>query len=144
MKKVYLLFWILILPVGLFAQEFTDTNTDVINAYFQNSSNEISSKKATPVSDNQQSGVLVVQNGDFNETYIQSVQSSDNQIVTQNGTKNSYEFYNYTGNTNSKIIINQEGVMNSLQIYGENSLMENVMINQKSNFKTLIIKNFNN
>ena len=38
--------------------------------------------------------------------------------------------------------VNQEGTLNSVQVFGENSLMKDAKINQKSDFKSIVVKNY--
>ncbi len=68
---------------------------------------------------------------------------NDSQLVNQIGDKNNYTFINYFNSSNpSNMNILQEGNGNFLQIYGQNNLMSRISIIQKSNAKTLIIKNY--
>ena len=67
---------------------------------------------------------------------------NDGQSITQKGDNNNYNFINFYSNLPSSFNIIQQGNSNSLQIYGENSLIKNISIVQKTNFKTLIIKNY--
>ena len=62
--------------------------------------------------------------------------------MTQAGQKNNYEYYNYYSNENSNMQVNQEGTLNSVQVFGENSLMKDAKINQKSDFKSIVVKNY--
>ncbi len=133
-----------VIPTTFFAQQ-TDENTLAINNYFQ-VNNENSKVKTTSLQNvnKQTSYVNLVQVGYENSTYIKSLQTGDNQIVNQIGNQNNYEYYNYYSKENSNLQVNQEGTLNSLQIFGENSLMKNAIINQKSNFKSVVIKNYTN
>jgi hypothetical protein len=67
--------------------------------------------------------------------------SNDGQSITQKGYNNNYHFINYYSNLQSNFNIIQQGNSNSLQIYGENSLIKNISVIQKSNFKTITIIN---
>jgi len=128
---------------SIMAQQ-TDETTLVINNYFQ-TTNETLIEKTTPLTNARtQSYVNLVQIGNDNNTYIKSLQTGDQQAVNQTGDENNYEYYNYYSQENSNLIINQEGNQNSLQIFGENSLMKNATINQKSDFKSIVIKNYTN
>ena len=79
-----------------------------------------------------------------NDIYINSIQAGDSQDVTQFGNNNDYKYYTFYNKNNTNIVVNQEGNQNSLQIFGENSLMKDATIFQKSNFKSIVIKNFRN
>lgn len=67
---------------------------------------------------------------------------NDIQLIGQKGRDNYYNFIDYYNNSTTKINALQEGNANSLLIYGTNSLMENVKIIQKSNYKTIIVRNY--
>jgi len=129
----------------LFAQ-MSDTNTETINQYFQVTQNEEvrTNTTSSTINQNKMSYVDIVQTGIENSIYINALQSGDNQIVNQTGSQNNYEYYNYYGKENSNLNVNQEGTLNSLQVFGENSLMKDAVINQKSNFKSVVIKNYTN
>ncbi|WP_299009062.1 hypothetical protein [uncultured Tenacibaculum sp.] len=66
----------------------------------------------------------------------------DVQLVGQKGKNNYYSFIDYYNVSPTKMNILQQGNANSLQVYGTNSLMENVKIIQKSNYKTIIVRNY--
>lgn len=147
--------YILIIVLGLFftnnnilvAQQLSDENTYVINQYFQ-SSKEISSKlidsKPIASTNNIQVHSNVVslkQIGNNNEIDIKQ-KGIDSQTINQLGNNNSYNFINFYNNSPSNFNILQQGNSNSLQIYGENSIIKNIGIVQKSDFNTLIIKNY--
>ncbi|MCA0931260.1 hypothetical protein LCM02_02275 [Lutimonas saemankumensis] len=137
-----LLFGLLSYPV-LMAQ-LSDSNTEVINQYFQVSVNETMVAKTDNVKTKPKAGayVEIVQTGAENNIRINSLQSGDEQVITQSGQKNNYEYYNYYSNENSSMQVNQEGTLNSVQVFGENSLMKDAKINQKSDFKSIVVKNY--
>lgn len=137
-----ILFGLLSYPV-LMAQ-FSDSNTEVINQYFQVSVNDTKSAQTASDNANSKAGAFVeiVQTGIENNININSLQSGDEQVVTQSGQKNNYEYYNYYSNENSNMQVNQEGTLNSVQVFGENSLMKDAKINQKSDFKSIVVKNY--
>ena len=143
--KILISFFLLIVisQTSISAQQ-ADDNTLAINNYFQITNNKPIAKPTTLPNTNAQSYVNLVQRGVENKTYINSLQTGDNQAVNQTGNENNYEYYNYYSVENSNLIINQEGNQNSLQLFGENSLMKNAIINQKSSFKSLVIKNYTN
>jgi glucuronate isomerase len=66
----------------------------------------------------------------------------DSQKVNQLGNKNNYTFINYYNANPSNMTILQQGNDNFLQVYGQNSLMSKISIIQKTNAKTLIVKNY--
>ena len=79
----------------------------------------------------------------FNNNIIDIKQNGNNtEVVNQLGNKNYYSFINYYNNSPLNLNILQKGNSNNLQIYGQNSLIENMSIVQKSNSKTIIIKNY--
>ena len=134
---------ICIYPV-LMAQ-ISDSNTEAINQYFQANINEPAkaSQLTNQKSDrNVGSNVEIVQTGIENNININSLQAGDEQVVTQAGQKNNYEYYNYYSKENSNMQVNQEGTLNSVQVFGENSLMKDAKINQKSDFKSIVVKNY--
>jgi len=143
--KILIILFVLIVafPVVIKAQQ-TDDTTLAIQNYFQ-VANENAVAKNTPLPKSDvQSYVNLVQTGNENNTYINSLQAGDEQVGNQKGNQNNYEYYNYYSSENSNMIIHQEGDQNSLQIFGENSLMKNAIINQKSSFKSIVIKNYTN
>jgi len=144
MKTVISLFMMLIAFQTAITAQQTDVNTLAINNYFQIVNDKPITKTTPKPNVNVQSYVNVVQTGNENNTYINSLQTGDEQIISQKGNQNNYEYYNYYSQENSNLIINQEGNQNSLQIFGENSLMKNAIINQKSSFKSVVIKNYTN
>lgn len=141
MKFSYTFIFILALQSVAFGQQ-SDANTAAINTYFQ-LENDVSgvdvSEKQMP---SPSSNVNIVQAGVENDVYINSLQKGDSQDVSQLGDKNNYEFYNYYSTENSNIQVNQEGNLNSVQVFGENSLMKKAVINQKSNYQTIVVKNY--
>ncbi len=143
MKPVILFLMLMVVFQANITAQQTDENTMAINNYFQ-ISNEKPVNNPSKLDANIQSYVNVVQTGNENSTYINSLQKGDEQVIDQKGNQNNYEYYNYYSQENSNLIIHQEGNKNSLQVFGENSLMKNAVINQKSNFKTLVIKNYTN
>ncbi|MBT8316969.1 MAG: hypothetical protein HKP59_05045 [Lutibacter sp.] len=127
------------------AQELTDENTYIINQYFQlNKESSLFENNAKTTSNRLQSQnnfVSLNQVGNNNQIDIKQ-KGGDSQTVNQLGNNNYYNFINYYNNTPSNFNIVQQGNANNLQIYGENSIINNISIFQKSNFKTLIIKNY--
>lgn len=66
----------------------------------------------------------------------------DSQQVNQYGKDNYYSFMDYYNTAPTNMSVLQQGNANSLQIYGTNSFMKNIKITQKSNYKTIIVRNF--
>lgn len=67
---------------------------------------------------------------------------NDYQTIEQRGDKNYYNFTDYYNSRTSKMQVLQEGESNSLQIIGTNSFSDNIIIRQKSNYKSIIVRNF--
>lgn len=150
MKNIHkILFILLVLFILTFfngyAQQNTDENTYSINQYFQlNKEASLFENKITPTANNKQAQsdlVILNQIGNSNEIDIK-LNGADSQIVNQLGNKNYYNFINYYNSSSSNINIIQQGNANNLQIYGENSIIKNMSIVQKTDFKTIIIKNY--
>ena len=146
MKRVQYILFLQVLLLSLLsfnssAQELTTEDTYLINRYFQ------LNKEATAVTKNynqsivQNNLVSLNQIGNQNEIDIKSNANNSQQVI-QKGDQNYYNFINYYNNNPSNFNILQQGQSNSLQIYGQNSIIENISILQKSNAKTLIIKNY--
>lgn len=68
--------------------------------------------------------------------------TEDQQLINQRGKDNYYSFIDYYNNSPTKMNVFQQGNANALHIYGTNSLMENIKITQKSNYKTILIRNY--
>ncbi|UMB55188.1 hypothetical protein MKD41_06880 [Lutibacter sp. A64] len=130
-----------------FGQQLSDENTVIINQYFQLNNNIASNLKANnnfiTSNNNQQTNEIINLNqlGDNNIIEVKQIKG-DNQVVKQVGDNNYYSFINYYNSNTSNLSVMQIGNSNSLNIYGQNSLIDNMSILQKSNFKTLIIKNY--
>lgn len=146
MKRIFFTIFFSVVCSSLLWAQIQDSNTEAINQYFQvNLIQSESEKVASPKSGIQEmSYVEVIQTGTNNNININSLQSGDEQIVNQTGANNNYEYYNYYSKENSSLEINQDGALNSVQVFGENSLMKDATINQKSNFESIVIKNYSN
>ena len=122
-----------------------DENTYIINQYFQSNKEAslvLGSKGLDPsILQSKNNSLLLNQVGNNNQIDIRS-SVNDTQTVGQIGNKNDYQFINYYNNDVSNFNILQQGNSNSVQIYGENSIVKNLGIVQKTNFKTVIIKNY--
>ena len=144
MKIIVLFFMFTIVIQSTGNAQQIDDNSLAINNYFQITSEQPDLKENNHLYSDRSSYSNVIQSGDENSIYINSLQFDDNQVVKQNGNQNNYEYYNYYSKENSNLKVNQEGNQNSLQVFGENSLMKNAVINQKSDFKSIVIKNYAN
>ena len=144
MKNLFISIIIVFLSCPLLMAQLSDSNTEAITEYFQITQNEkvLSNATRTKIDQNKASYVSIIQTGNENNVKINSLQTGDEQMVSQTGQQNNYEYYNYYSNKNSSMQVNQEGTLNSLQIFGENSLMKDAKINQKSDFKSLVVKNY--
>lgn len=141
-----LLLLVCLLFVSVFSvrSQQVDKNTQIINQYFQLNSGSTIIAENNSLKRNNQSQLNVVtlnQIGDNNQIDVKS-NLNDSQGVNQIGNNNHYQFINYYNNSPSNFNILQQGNSNSLQIYGQNSIIENISIVQRTNFKTLIIKNY--
>jgi len=150
MKNAHKILFILLVLFNLtffngYAQQNSDENTYIINQYFQlNKETSLFGNINTTTTNNilAESNLLVFnQIGNNNEIDIKQ-QGSDLQRVNQLGNNNYYNFISYYNNLPSSFNIIQQGNTNNLQIYGENSIIKNMSILQKTDFKTLIIKNY--
>lgn len=142
MKSLIAAFLFVFAFMTAIAQE-TDENTFIINQYFQNNQNNYSLMNRTAVSNNAETYVNLIQTGYNNNIRLNSL-NEDTQTVHQVGNKNDYENFVYFNKEKTNKTINQEGNMNSLLIFGENSMMKNLIINQKADFQSIVIKNFTN
>ena len=152
MKKLYFIRFCFFIVFSLlffvgYSQE-TNNNTYLINQYFQAGLNVEQSgdnnSQASSFQENQiqQNNIVVIQQiGENNQVGVVK-NELDSQNILQNGNNNYYNYINYYNNTPLNLNVIQEGNSNSLQIYGQNSIINNMSIVQKSNFKTVVIKNF--
>jgi len=149
MKKfniISVLFVLVLFSLKSNAQQ-TDENTLIINRYFQSLNSEqilltennlkyAQSDLNTPNS----TEINILQSGNFNNININS--SANNQSIGQVGNYNSYEFISFYGRDDLNFEAQQIGENNLIQILGENSLINNMKIIQKSDFKTITITNY--
>jgi hypothetical protein len=148
-KTVYILILIVSLinisSFKLNAQE-TDFNTIIINKYFQMSSQEKSDNENVELFNNNlisfsdSRGVSVLQLGNYNFATFKA--NSNNLQLEQIGNNNNYEFINFYGRDNLTFKAQQIGSNNYIQVLGENSIINNLSIIQKSDFKTITIVNY--
>ncbi len=125
----------------------TDENTLIITKYFQN--NTTAQTLGTINLTNQASAnskaitnseLNILQNGNYNLVNIKT--TTNNQNIAQVGNNNSYEFISYYGRDDLNFGAQQIGNGNFIQILGENSLINNMKIIQKSDYKTITITNY--
>ncbi len=145
MKQILLFTSVLFFCSLVQAQDLTDSNSNLINGYFNNV--DISSEVTFPnvVSPYLQDDLItteIYQNGDYNISNIQSNNTEQSNKVIQNGDYNTYEMSTYYNSNPSDVSVIQNGDFNSLQIFGQNSLSESIKIIQNTNNQTLVIKNF--
>ena len=142
--------YLVLIVIGLFSFKMNaqqvDENTLAINRYFQNINFEESlltlNNKSTQLNYNTPNNteLNILQSGNFNVINIKSTEN--NQNVDQVGDYNSYDFISFYGRTDLNFEVEQVGNNNLIQVLGENSLIDNMKIIQKSDFKTITITNF--
>ncbi len=138
-SAIFFVFTFISFSLAIKAQEIDD-NTMVINQYFQ----QITSSQNTPALQTQspqESYIEISQIGTSNR--VISINGNDDiEKIQQSGNLNDYGNYRFKNNQQTNIQVNQQGNLNSLLIFGENSLMDKLIINQKSNFQSIVINNF--
>ena len=85
--------------------------------------------------------LLITQIGNGNVLKIKA-NLNDYQVVQQIGNNNYYHFSDYYNSQKSNMKVMQEGSSNSLHVFGTNSLSKNIKITQRSNFKSVVVRNF--
>lgn len=123
----------------------SDENTFVINKYFQNINSEIqlpstSNENLAQYGYQNSAELNILQSGNYN--YINVKTNANNQNVGQQGNYNNYEFISFYGRDDLNFEVKQIGNGNSIQILGENSIIDNMKIIQKSDYKTITISNY--
>ncbi|WP_111706732.1 hypothetical protein [Lutibacter citreus] len=148
MKNKRYILLILIIFISVFVQNsYAQINTEdtyLTSQYFQLNKNPnflLQNQKSAKDIQSSDNFINLNQIGNYNEIDIKQ-KGKDSQSVNQLGNKNYYSFINYYNNSPLNLNILQKGNSNNLQIYGQNSLIKNMSVIQKSNFKTLIIKNY--
>ena len=133
--------------ISFYAQKINNQNAYIITQLEQlnNNPNYLidNTISTTPFNNslNVNSVVKLNQLGNFNAIDLKA-NVNDSQTVNQIGNKNNYTFISYYNSNPSSMNILQQGNDNFLQVYGQNSLMSKISIIQKTNPKTLIIKNY--
>lgn len=110
------------------AQQLTDENSSMINAYF----NQV------PQANAQMAQTLLLQQGDYNTIDIQTGQKESISVM-QHGHYNGYFFISAYGDKDFNLDVVQQGNNNNIQVFGENSLMQNATILQTGSDKQIII-----
>jgi hypothetical protein len=136
----------LFFSIVIYSQEISNQNAFVITQLTQLNTNPnylMDNTTTTPSNNNLNVNSVVELNqlGNFNTIDLKA-SLNDSQTVNQIGNKNNYVFINYFNSNPSNMNILQQGNDNFLQVYGQNSLMSKISIIQKTNAKTLIIKNY--
>ncbi len=143
MKKIVHIVFVLILfiSVNSFSQNLQDQNSNLIESYFQLQTITTEARAEIAPQLNLGSDVTIVQNGNYNNSYIVT-NAKSKQSVNQIGDRNNYEYYTYYNSSPSEVNTLQLGNNNDIQIFGQNELTKNISIIQQTNNKTLIIKNY--
>ena len=123
------------------SQNLFDQNTELIQSYFSQKNSISTDKSPSNTGMLSKPDVYIEQTGDYNETYINS-HAEKKQHITQTGNNNTFEFYSYYDSNPTTINSLQYGDNNNIQVFGQNELSKNINIIQKTNDKTLIIKNY--
>ena len=137
------LFFIIFICFDTYSQNLTDENSELITTYFQIKTNSPANNSTTSKVYQKTLGsdVIIEQIGNYNDSYIIS-NSKNKQVVKQIGDNNNYEYYTYYNSNPTEVNTLQYGDNNDIQIFGQNELAKNISIIQKTNNKTLIIKNY--
>jgi hypothetical protein len=128
--------------IALYSQEISNKNAFIITQLNTNPNYLINNNVPSSANNlNASSVVKLNQLGDYNTIDLKA-NVNDSQNVNQLGNKNNYTFINYYNTNPSTMNVLQQGNDNFLQVYGQNSIASKISIIQKSNAKTLIIKNY--
>ena len=89
-----------------------------------------------------ESNIVVLQNGNQNNTVLKL--SSDNlmETVFQNGNNNTFLDYSLLKTDIRNVEVNQTGDNQNLTMYGSNSLSEKMKVSMNGNGQSIIIRNF--
>ncbi len=137
------LFFIMFFCFNAYSQSLTDENSKLITTYFQVQTNTPVNHSTTGKVYQKSIGsdVTIEQTGNYNDSYLIS-NSKNKQVIKQIGDSNNYEYYTYYNSNPTEVNTLQYGDNNDIQIFGQNELAKNISIVQKTNNKTLIIKNY--
>lgn len=125
----------------IFSQTLQDQNSEIINNYFLSDTQLTLVSRQNSTVQRNASDVMVFQEGNYNEAYIQI--NSDSKIaVNQIGNNNDFELFTYYNASNADITTTQRGDDNSIQMYGLNELSSKMEINQTTNNQTMIVVNY--
>ncbi len=143
MKKLIhiVLFFSLFFCFEMYSQNLIDENSNLIDSYFQLQTTTTNTPQTTQIQPKSGSDVHLIQTGNYNSAYIIS-NTKNKQVVKQIGDHNNYEYYTYYNSNPTEVNSLQYGDNNDIQIFGQNELAKNISIIQKTNNKTLIIKNY--
>lgn len=131
-----------------FFAQFTDENTFIINQYFKNTVSEIIPAVSSDLKNELILGYVISKNNFLNisqigsNNYINIKANSDLQNIEQQGSNNNYEFISYYGKKETNFEIQQFGNYNVIEVLGENTIINNLKIVQKSDFKRITITNY--
>lgn len=146
--KILLIFGIISISFLKINAQNTDENTFIIDQYFNNGPLEnVLNANFNPANE------LFTANNISGKTYVNISQVGNNNVVdvkanseiqniNQKGNKNNYEFISFYGRNDLNFEIQQLGNSNLIQVLGENSLINNLKIIQKSNFKSITVTNY--
>jgi len=143
MKKIHFIFIFSIISCfAVLSQNIVDSNSDIIENYFRQQENIVSSSinESTDFL-NKGSDIVILQLGNDNSAFILA-SGNNNQELKQKGDTNNYEYYSFYNSNDVNIKVSQNGSNNDIQIYGQNELSKNLQINQNTNNQTIIIKNY--
>jgi hypothetical protein len=143
MKKAHFIFILSIIScLTALSQNIVDSNSDLIENYFRQQENIVSSSINESNSFlNKGSDIVILQLGNDNSAFILA-SGNNNQELKQKGDTNNYEYYSFYNSNETNIKTTQNGSNNDIQIYGQNELSKNLQISQNTNNQTIIIKNY--
>jgi hypothetical protein len=141
-KLICTIIIIFIAGYSLVAQNIIDSNTRLIENYFQQQETDNLSLKIenNPFVTNKPE-IIIIQLGNYNNVNVLAIENTK-QELTQIGNYNNYEHYSFFNSIESQLKIDQNGDNNDIQIYGQNAIIKNLQINQNTNNQTIIINNY--
>ncbi len=144
MKNNYFSFLVFIClwSVGVIAQNNSNAKKYITQLNFDKETTLIENKVPLFSNIQSQDNFIELNQKGINNQIDLKMSINDAQIISQNGKDNYFQYLNYYNKSASTFNILQQGKANSIHIYGENSLVKKLSIVQKTNHKTLIIRNF--
>jgi hypothetical protein len=140
--KIIIVINLFLLSNFSFCQNINDSNSNIINQYFNiQNENEVSNILSNNSIQNNVVSVEIVQYGDYNVSVLET-KANENYSVIQNGDFNFYETFSFYNSMPTEMQIVQNGNNNSLLIFGQNELSNQMQIIQNTNNQMLIIKNY--